>query len=125
MSSPSEFLTFYRRAVISTPRILRVAQLNARPAVRTFAASSRRGDKSTITEKSNEHSTDKAKKGNDYDVGSSNVKAGMDSTHKSGSGGHATERKDSAGAKAKAKKEFPEAPDPAIGMQDERGGRGA
>lgn len=78
MSSPSEFLTFYRRAVISTPRILRVAQLNARPAVRTFAASSRRGDKSTITEKSNEHSTDKAKKGNDYDVGSSNVKAGME-----------------------------------------------
>lgn len=24
-----------------------------------------------------------------------------------------------------AKREFPEAPDPAIGMQDERGGRGA
>jgi hypothetical protein len=40
------------------------------------------------------------------------------------SGGHATEGKDSAGGVAKAKKEFPEAPDPAIGMQDERGGRG-
>lgn len=46
------------------------------------------------------------------------------SAHKEGSGGHATERKDSAGGKAKAKQEFPEAPDPAIGMQDERGGRG-
>jgi hypothetical protein len=42
----------------------------------------------------------------------------------SASGGHATEGKDSAGGAAKAKKEFPEAPDPAIGMQDERGGRG-
>lgn len=44
--------------------------------------------------------------------------------NKSGSGGHATEGRDSAGGKAKAKKEFPEAPDVAIGMQDERGGRG-
>jgi hypothetical protein len=41
-----------------------------------------------------------------------------------GSGGHATEQRDSAGGKKKAKKEYPEAPDVAIGMQDERGGRG-
>jgi hypothetical protein len=47
------------------------------------------------------------------------------SAQKEGSGGHATEGRDSAGGKEKAKKEFPEAPDPAIGMQDERGGRGA
>lgn len=45
------------------------------------------------------------------------------SANKSGTGGHATEGKDSAGGAAKAKKEFPEAPD-MIGMQDERGGRG-
>lgn len=45
------------------------------------------------------------------------------SANKSGTGGNATERKDSAGGAAKAKKEFPEAPD-TIGMQDERGGRG-
>jgi hypothetical protein len=45
------------------------------------------------------------------------------SANKSGTGGHATEGKDSAGGAAKAKKEFPEAPD-TIGMQDERGGRG-
>lgn len=47
------------------------------------------------------------------------------SAFKSGNGGHATERRDSAGGKAQAKREHPEAPDPAIGMQDERGGRGA
>jgi hypothetical protein len=46
------------------------------------------------------------------------------SSHKEGSGGNATEGKDSAGGVAKAKREHPEAPDPAIGMQDERGGRG-
>jgi hypothetical protein len=46
------------------------------------------------------------------------------SANKAGTGGHATEAKDSAGGVAKAKRENPEAPDPAIGMQDERGGRG-
>jgi len=40
-----------------------------------------------------------------------------------GKGGHATQGSDSAGGAAKAKKEFPEAPD-TVGMQDERGGRG-
>jgi len=46
------------------------------------------------------------------------------SAHKSGTGGNATEARDSAGGVEKAKREHPEAPDPAIGMQDERGGRG-
>lgn len=45
------------------------------------------------------------------------------SAQKEGSGGHATEGKDSAGGKEKAKKEFPEAP-VTIGMEDERGGKG-
>jgi hypothetical protein len=48
----------------------------------------------------------------------------LSSANKTGTGGHATEGKDSAGGVAKAKREHPEAPDPAIGMQDERGGRG-
>jgi hypothetical protein len=48
----------------------------------------------------------------------------LNSSKKSNSGGQATEGRDSAGGVAKAKKEHPEAPDPAIGMQDERGGRG-
>jgi hypothetical protein len=46
------------------------------------------------------------------------------SRNKSGTGGHATEGRDSSGAAKKTKEEFPEAPD-MIGMQDERGGRGA
>ncbi|KAJ4993310.1 hypothetical protein SVAN01_01285 [Stagonosporopsis vannaccii] len=70
-----------------------------------------------------EHSVNKAKKGDNNDIQTSNLKDGLDSA-KQGSGGHATEGRDSAGGKAKAKQEFPEAPDPAIGMQDERGGRG-
>lgn len=39
-------------------------------------------------------------------------------------GGNATAGHDTAGGKAKAKKEFPESPDPGMGMQDERGGKG-
>lgn len=46
------------------------------------------------------------------------------SADKNNKGGHATEGADSSGGAKKAKKEFPEAPD-TIGMQDERGGRGA
>lgn len=38
-------------------------------------------------------------------------------------GGQATREKDEAGAKAKAKQEFPESP-VQIGMEDERGGKG-
>ncbi|KAF2126867.1 hypothetical protein P153DRAFT_368900 [Dothidotthia symphoricarpi CBS 119687] len=73
------------------------------------------------------HAINKVKEGDANDVQSSNMKDGLKSANKGGSGssgGHATEGKDSAGGVAKAKKEFPEAPDPAIGMQDERGGRG-
>ncbi|KAF1359718.1 hypothetical protein EJ07DRAFT_165825 [Lizonia empirigonia] len=69
-----------------------------------------------------EHSVNKAKKGDTNDIQTANLKDGIDS-RKAGTGGHATEGRDSAGGKAKAKKEFPEAPDQ-IGMQDERGGRG-
>ncbi|TKA83331.1 hypothetical protein B0A55_00617 [Friedmanniomyces simplex] len=40
-------------------------------------------------------------------------------------GGQATRQKDERGSTAKAKKDHPEAPDVVIGMQDERGGKGA
>ncbi|KAK4897848.1 hypothetical protein LTR27_004620 [Elasticomyces elasticus] len=40
-------------------------------------------------------------------------------------GGQATRQKDERNATAKAKKDHPEAPDVVIGMQDERGGKGA
>lgn len=39
-------------------------------------------------------------------------------------GGQATREKDERSSTARAKKEFPEAPDVVIGMQDERGGKG-
>ncbi|RMZ70710.1 hypothetical protein GMOD_00000841 [Pyrenophora seminiperda CCB06] len=68
---------------------------------------------------------EKVAQGDTHNVQESNAKAGIDSAQKQGEGGHATEGRDSAGGMETAKKEFPEAPDPAIGMQDERGGRGA
>ncbi|KAK5739529.1 hypothetical protein LTR17_005218 [Elasticomyces elasticus] len=40
-------------------------------------------------------------------------------------GGQATRQKDERNSTAKAKKDHPEAPDVVIGMQDERGGKGA
>lgn len=46
---------------------------------------------------------------------------GSDGAHKSG----ATSEKDITGQNEKAKKEHPEAPRPVIGMNDERGGKGA
>ncbi|KAF2710190.1 hypothetical protein K504DRAFT_360967, partial [Pleomassaria siparia CBS 279.74] len=75
---------------------------------------------------------DRVNKGDTLDVQSDNAKAGLEANDKStsnsntkdSSGGNATSGNDAAGGKAKAKKDFPEAPDPAIGMQDERGGKG-
>lgn len=68
------------------------------------------------------HAKDKVKEGDTHNVQESNAADAM-KKHGEG-GGHAVEGRDTAGAKKKAKEEFPEAPDPAIGMQDERGGRG-
>ena len=48
----------------------------------------------------------------------------MDRSRAQDKGGHATAEKDVRSTAAKAKKEFPEAPDTVIGMQDERGGKG-
>jgi len=49
----------------------------------------------------------------------------MKTNHAKSTGGNATERGDTQGATAKAKREHPEAPQTVIGMQDERGGKGA
>ncbi|KAF1927637.1 uncharacterized protein M421DRAFT_421482 [Didymella exigua CBS 183.55] len=70
-----------------------------------------------------EHSVNKAKRGDTHDVRASMLSDGLGNA-KQGTGGTATEERDSAGGMQKAKEEFPESPDPAIGMQDERGGRG-
>jgi hypothetical protein len=81
MSSPSEFLAFYRRAATSTPRMLRSVQ---RPTTRSFASSTTcqrdvPNDKiRTESHPDNEHSVNKAKKGDDYDIQSSNAKDGIE-----------------------------------------------
>ncbi|KAJ4351676.1 uncharacterized protein N0V89_007019 [Didymosphaeria variabile] len=85
MSSPSEFLTFYRRAVTSAPRILRAVEPTFRPTLRSFAVSTgcrkelSTNDK-TKTDKypDDEHSINKAKKGDEYDVQTSNLKDGIE-----------------------------------------------
>ncbi|KAF2748579.1 hypothetical protein M011DRAFT_331471 [Sporormia fimetaria CBS 119925] len=71
------------------------------------------------------HTMDKANDNDTYDVQTSGVKDAMNSAKKNNTGGAATEDRDSQDTVAKTKRENPEAPDPAIGMQDERGGRGA
>ncbi|KAL7778003.1 hypothetical protein CFE70_004677 [Pyrenophora teres f. teres 0-1] len=124
----------FRTIMIRTTRTLRLSAPSARP----FSLSASRNveqypnnlstNSKTKTDKYDSDSPhavqEKVNQGDTHNVQESNAKAGMDA-HKEGSGGHATEGKDSAGGKDTAKKEFPEAPDPAIGMQDERGGRGA
>ncbi|KAH7132360.1 hypothetical protein B0J11DRAFT_225406 [Dendryphion nanum] len=136
--SPSEFLTFYRR--MAAPTTLRTAtrtttstsSTTLRPVQTTYTRSFSLASptfKNLSTDSSvskdqypdDKHATNKASSGDAHDPQSSNLKAGINSAQKSGTGGHATEGKDSSSGKEAA---TPEAPDPAIGMQDERGGRG-
>lgn len=148
MASPSEFLTFYRRtARLSTLRQSRLVPASPR---RTFVSSTCRyssggklsTDDSVSTEAypDSEHATNKKDK---LDVQSANAAEGQKyplsslvhiilvlTQHFSRSksrdeGGTATQRRDSNDSTAKAKKDNPEAPDVVIGMQDERGGKGA
>ncbi|KAF2028821.1 hypothetical protein EK21DRAFT_69002 [Setomelanomma holmii] len=99
-----------------------VSSRTCRIQARGFTISTARPIDTNPGSKTKKHATDKAKDGDTANIQESNAKAGMDA-NKGGTGGSATERKDSAGGAAKAKKDFPEAPD-TIGMQDERGGRG-
>lgn len=69
------------------------------------------------------HVVNKTKEGDTYNIHESNTKEALDSADK-GTGGTAVSGSDKTGAVDKAKKDFPAAPDPAIGMQDERGGKG-
>ncbi|KAH7386031.1 hypothetical protein BKA66DRAFT_461358 [Pyrenochaeta sp. MPI-SDFR-AT-0127] len=122
----------YRSLVTASSRSLRLKASQASP----FSISTSKHvkqypndlstDSSVKTDKypDDKHAVNKVKEGDTHNVQESNMKEGLDSAHNEGRGGHATEGRDSAGGKEKAKKEFPEAPDPAIGMQDERGGRG-
>ncbi|KAI4742076.1 hypothetical protein E4T50_07474 [Aureobasidium sp. EXF-12298] len=129
MPSPSEFMTLYRRtARLSTLRQSRIVPASPR---RTFVSSTCRyssgGKLSTDDSVANEaypdseHATDKKDK---LDVQSANAAEGQKSKNRD-EGGTATQRRDSNNSTSQAKKEHPEAPDVVIGMQDERGGKGA
>ncbi|PVI04753.1 hypothetical protein DM02DRAFT_611358 [Periconia macrospinosa] len=135
MASPSRFLTFYRHAVTSSSsRFIKTATRapvgRSSTSLRRFGASAQcykdklSTDSTVKTDEypDDKHTVEKVKEGDDLDVQSRYAKRGMEDAKKRG--GHATEERDSAGGVSKAKKENPEAPDPAIGMQDERGSRG-
>ncbi|QIW95631.1 hypothetical protein AMS68_001149 [Peltaster fructicola] len=114
-ASPSEFLTFYRR--LATSQSLRRGVVLRPQVARPFHATA--SARSTIDEKDQKHAT---RKEDNLDVQSREAKHGSQS-RSSDTGGAATREKDERSSAAKTKKEFPESPDPAIGMQDERGGK--
>ncbi|KAF4555923.1 Hypothetical protein D9617_2g058880 [Elsinoe fawcettii] len=114
MSSPSEFLTFYRR--MANPSALKRARVLPRPQpVRAITYTATRSD----IGHDKKHTTDKTDR---MDVQSDSSFAAREAKTKS-EGGHAAKQKDERGGKNMAKKEHPEAPDAAIGFQDERGGK--
>ncbi|KAG9676311.1 hypothetical protein KCU76_g16002, partial [Aureobasidium melanogenum] len=115
-------------ARLSTLRQSRLVPASPR---RTFVSSTCRyssggklsTDDSVATEAypDSEHATNKKDK---LDVQSANAAEGQKSKSRD-EGGTATQRRDSNNSTAKAKQENPESPDVVIGMQDERGGKGA
>ncbi|EKG20802.1 hypothetical protein MPH_01886 [Macrophomina phaseolina MS6] len=121
--SPSEFLTFYRRATTHSALRRGLTAATARQTtVRPLTASAwrcgyGRSDKGNPDE---DHTTNKTDR---TEVQSDNAFSGKEA-HSTGTGGSATSRKDERSSTAKAKKDHPEAPDVVIGMQDERGGKG-
>ncbi|KAK4546940.1 hypothetical protein LTR36_001672 [Oleoguttula mirabilis] len=176
-SSPSEFLTFYRR--LATSQSLRYRPVSRAAATRPFSISSARragtGDGNIISDKgtqqdtssgdstggSREHALDKGKEDpnvQSYESGNARqyvttpflgLRTGAEGfegdgtgepevwertyadslawrrSKAEGTGGQAVQQSDERNSTAKAKKDHPEAPDVVIGMQDERGGKGA
>ncbi|EMF17529.1 uncharacterized protein SEPMUDRAFT_77889 [Sphaerulina musiva SO2202] len=121
MSAITYLRTASRACALRSSTAPRTAQI-ARPFSSTTAV---RATKMTDNPKSDMGSEKHDKKhvlekGPDPNVQSENSKAGR-SARASDTGGTATQQKDG-GAKAKAKKDFPEAPDQ-IGFEDERGGK--
>ncbi|KAI9714354.1 MAG: hypothetical protein M1820_000315 [Bogoriella megaspora] len=132
MSSPSEFLTFYRRLRVRSAQKCSIsytrASLSNRVA-RPFSSSvARTGlgnpstDDSVKTDRypDDEHATNKQDK---LDIQSENSHKAKTAKARD-EGGQATQQKDTTKSTERAKKEHPEAPDVVIGMQDERGGKG-
>ncbi|KAK3672412.1 hypothetical protein LTR78_007719 [Recurvomyces mirabilis] len=136
--SPSEFLTFSHR--LTTSLLYRSRPVSRLP-IRQFTASTvsraDTGSGNIVSDKgtqqapksgnetggSREHALDKGNK-NDPNIQSYESSAGR-AERANDSGGNTTRQKDERNSTEKAKKDHPEAPDVVIGMQDERGGKGA
>ncbi|KAK4507887.1 hypothetical protein PRZ48_001622 [Zasmidium cellare] len=118
-SSPSEFLTFYRRlATSSTLRYSTVSRATTRP----FSSSIRQLEKQNDLGGPKENKSHALEKEYEPNVQTEQTKKGRE--HRANDeGGPATTQKDPNNAAKKAKEEFPEAPT-TIGFQDERGGKG-
>ncbi|KAM0721095.1 hypothetical protein Q7P37_003381 [Cladosporium fusiforme] len=117
----ADFLTFSRRAVTSSLR--NTTALSKPNTARPFSlATSRQANNyKPKTDKfpDSQHTT---RKDDRLDVQSDNSAKGQEGKAND-VGGQATREKDEAGAKSKAKQEFPESP-VQIGFEDERGGKG-
>ncbi|KAF1351012.1 hypothetical protein BDV97DRAFT_397978 [Delphinella strobiligena] len=120
MSSPSEFLTFYRRVATHSGLRIRLANPST---YRSFALSSRLSKDASVKADQYPDSKHTTNKTDRLDVQSDNSAKGKEAKTRN-EGGSATSQSDSRSSTKKAKEEHPEAPDVVIGMQDERGGKG-
>ncbi|EMC99341.1 hypothetical protein BAUCODRAFT_31657 [Baudoinia panamericana UAMH 10762] len=136
--SPSEFLTFYRR--LTATQCLRHRKLAQLPR-RQFAVSSIQrastSNPNAVTDSGTQHDTGAGEgegasrehavdKGNKKDPNLQSYEATRARDAKAeDTGGQAVRQADERNSTARAKKDHPEAPDVVIGMQDERGGKGA
>lgn len=117
------------------PSIRRSSLSAARPTIaplssRAFSVSAPRPGKQDLSTndsiKTDSYPDDKhtTRKDDGLDVQSNSVLQAK-ADRSADTGGHATEQRDSRNSTQKAKQEHPEAPGVVIGMQDERGGKGA
>jgi len=126
-ASPSEFLTFMRYAVVRSSVRRQAIHPRPRASIPSLAASRPLHSSSRLfasdkfaSDKDTDHAT---RKSDQKDVQSEGVGKAQKSRAEGGTD-TTTSQKDTSGSAAKAKQEHPEAPD-TIGMQDERGDRGA
>ncbi|KAJ9638920.1 hypothetical protein H2199_006781 [Coniosporium tulheliwenetii] len=120
--SPSEFLTFFRRAAMH-PALRR--GLVSRPPRAMPALSSRPFSSSIIRADKDNLSTDSSVKTDSFLTTTTRpTRRTTWTAHSKGEGGTATSQADERNNTERAKKEHPEAPDVVIGMQDERGAKG-
>ncbi|KAF2834225.1 hypothetical protein M501DRAFT_1001380 [Patellaria atrata CBS 101060] len=119
-ASPSEFLIFYR-TVTTSSRVLRRSTFSSSPLLSRIYLAARPFSSTHSKTLEQDHVMNKKDR---LDPEAENAGKGQDAKSAS-TGGTATEQKDNQNSVERAKRENPEAPAPAIGMQDERGGKGS